>query len=89
MNGNVVTVFLLFALILSLAGNAYLFLRYKEQIGLTDEVMEHLERARKALDDREKTITAIHEMYQKELGKQREMFAKYYGRKREDGECGD
>lgn len=81
-----VNVLVLFALVFSLSSQVYLFLRYKVQIELTDEVLEHLERVRKERDDMEKTIAAIHEMYQKELRMQRELFTKYYGEKKSEGD---
>ena len=80
-----VNVIVLFALVFALAGNVYLFLRYKVQIELTDEVLEALQRAHKERDDMGKTIEAIHKMYQHELGKQRELFARYYGENRREG----
>lgn len=81
-----VNVLVLFALVFSLAGNVYLFLRYKVEVELTKEVLDVLDRVRKERDDMKKTIVAIHAMYQKELGKQRDMFCRYWAEKKKDDE---
>ena len=80
-----VNVLVLFALVFLLAGNCFLFLRYRAAIDLAEDVLAHLERVRKERDDTEKTIAAIHEMYQRELYNQRKLFAKYYGEKKSEG----
>ena len=68
-----VNVIMLLVLAFSLAGNVYLFLRYKLQIEFTDEALVALERVRKERDDMEKTIESIHALYMKELEEQRKM----------------
>lgn len=81
-----INVLVLFALVFSLIGNLYLWFRCKCSTELVEDVVIHLERVRKERDDMEKTIAAIHEMYQKELGKQRDMFCRYWAEKKTEGD---
>lgn len=71
---NVVTVFLLFALIFSLAGNAALFIRFYEVRSGLDDTINALIRARNEVGDRENAINRLHIMYQRKLDDQQRLF---------------
>ena len=81
-----INVLVLFTLVFSLIGNLYLFFHIKCSNDLVEDVLSHLERVRKERDDMEKTIEAIHKMYQEELHKQRDMFCRYWAEKKGGGE---
>ena len=75
-------IFLLLFL-LSLALNCFQAIAFFDLRANLDDVVNRLIRALNEVSDREDAIKRIHIMYQKELGKQRELFTKYYGEKRE------
>ena len=81
-----INLLVLFALVFSLIGNLYLWFRLRFRDELVADVLTHLNRVRKERDDMEKTIEAIHKMYQKELGKQRDMFCRYWAEKKTEGD---
>lgn len=81
-----INVLVLFALVFSLIGNLYLWFRLRFRDELVEDVLFHLERVRKERDDMEKTIEAIHKMYQNELHKQRDMFCRYWAEKKTEGD---
>ena len=85
MGWNILTVLLMFGLVFSLAGNAAQFIMFYNVRSGLDDTLNELIRTRNELSASEDAIKRIHIMYQKELGKQRDMFCRYWADKKTDG----